>query len=50
MTSFRVQDGAGRRLDQIYTYIRDTWGEAQAERYIGGLFEQFEAIAARCFP
>ena len=50
MSSFRVQDGAGHRLDQIYAYTRKTWGEAQAERYIRGLFEQFEAIAARRFP
>ena len=47
MTSFRVQDGAGHRLDQIYAYTRDVWGEAQAERYIRGLFERFEAIASR---
>jgi toxin ParE1/3/4 len=40
MTSFKVQEGAARRLDQIYT---------QAEHYIRGLFERFEAIAARRF-
>ena len=50
MTSFKVQDGAGHRLDQIYTYTRDAWGEARAEQYIRGLFERFEAIAARRFP
>jgi toxin ParE1/3/4 len=50
VTSFKVQDGAGHRLDQIFVHIRDTWGEAQAQRYIRGLFEQFEAIAARRFP
>ena len=50
MTSFKVQDSAGHRLDQIYAHTRDTWGEAQAEHYIRGLFEQFEAIAARRFP
>ena len=50
MTSFKVQDGAGHRLDEIYTYTRDTWGDAQAERYLRGLFERFEAIAARRFP
>ncbi len=50
MTSFKVQDGAGHRLDQIYTYTRETWGEAQAQSYIRGLFERFEAIAARRFP
>ena len=50
MTGFRIQAGAGHRLDQIYSHTRDTWGEAQAERYIRGLFERFEAIAARRFP
>ena len=50
MSSYRVQDGASHRLDEIYSYTRDTWGEAQAERYIRGLFERFEAIAARRFP
>ncbi len=50
MTAFRVQDGASHRLDEIYAYSRATWGEAQAERYIRGLFARFEAIAARRFP
>ena len=50
MTSFRVQDGAGHRLDEIYTYTRETWGEAQADHYLRGLFERFEAIAQRRFP
>ncbi|RIV87035.1 type II toxin-antitoxin system RelE/ParE family toxin [Aurantiacibacter xanthus] len=47
MAVFRVQDRAGRRLDEIYVYTRDTWGEEQAARYIRGLFERFEEIAAR---
>lgn len=50
MSAFKVQDGAARRLDQIYAYTRDTFGEAQAERYIRGLFERFEAIADHRFP
>jgi toxin ParE1/3/4 len=50
MSSFRVQRAAGHRLDEIYVYTRDQWGEAQAELYIGGLFARFEAIAAREFP
>jgi toxin ParE1/3/4 len=50
VNAFRIQAGAGRRLDEIYTYSRDAWGEAQAERYILGLFERFEAIAERRFP
>jgi toxin ParE1/3/4 len=50
MSAFLVQDGASHRLDEVYTYTRDTWGEAQAEAYIRGLFDRFEAIAARRFP
>lgn len=50
MSGFRVQRGAGHRLDEIYVYTRDLWGEEQAERYINGLFARFAAIAAREFP
>ncbi len=50
MSGFRVQRAAGHRLDEIYVYTRDRWGEAQAERYIEGLFARFAAIAARAFP
>jgi toxin ParE1/3/4 len=50
VSTFRVQAGAAARTDQIYVYTRDRWGDAQAERYIRGLFERFEAIAARRFP
>jgi toxin ParE1/3/4 len=50
MTGFLVQRAAGDRLDEIYVYTRDQWGEAQAERYIKGMFARFEAIAAREFP
>ncbi len=47
MPSFRVQEAAGRRLDDIYVYTRDTWSEPQAERYIRGLFARFSEIAAK---
>jgi toxin ParE1/3/4 len=50
VTAYRVQQAAGHRLDAIYSYTRDTWGEAQAEAYIRGLFDRFEAMAARRFP
>ncbi len=50
MARFRVQDAAGRRLDDIYVYTRGRWGEEQAERYIRGLFARFEDIAARRIP
>lgn len=50
MSIYRVQKAAGERLDEIYVYTRETWGELQADRYIRGLFGRFEAIAARVFP
>jgi toxin ParE1/3/4 len=50
MSVFRVQRVAGHRLDEIYAYTRDKWGEAQAERYINGMFARFDAIADRQFP
>jgi toxin ParE1/3/4 len=50
VTSFRVSDGASHRLDEIWRYTAETWGEAQAECYLHGLFECFQAIADRRFP
>jgi len=47
MTAFRVQDRARRRLDEIYVYTRDTWGDKQAACYIRGLFERFDEIASQ---
>lgn len=44
---FRVSRAAGQRLDEIFVYTRDTWGDEQAERYVRGLFATFEDIAAR---
>ncbi|MEG3124863.1 type II toxin-antitoxin system RelE/ParE family toxin [Sphingomonas sp. GB1N7] len=47
MTIWRIQEAAGRRLDDIYVYTRDTWGDAQAKRYVQGFFDKFEDIAHR---
>ncbi|WP_374515162.1 type II toxin-antitoxin system RelE/ParE family toxin [Brevundimonas sp.] len=43
----RIQQAASHRLDDIYRYTRDRWGEAQADRYVSGLFEAFQRIEAR---
>ena len=40
----RVQESASLRLDEIYRYTRDRWGQEQADRYITGLFADFEKI------
>lgn len=41
-----VQEAAALRIDEIFRYTRDRWGEAQAERYITGLFDAFARIAS----
>lgn len=43
----RVQRAASHRLDEIFRYTRDRWGDAQAERYITGLFAAFEQVESR---
>lgn len=43
----RVQEAASVRLDKIYRFTRDRWGEEQAESYITGLFAAFEQIDMR---
>ena len=40
----RVEEAASHRLDEIYRYTRQRWGDEQAERYITGLFASFEGI------
>ncbi|MDZ4053724.1 MAG: type II toxin-antitoxin system RelE/ParE family toxin [Phenylobacterium sp.] len=47
MSGFRIQAAALVRLEDIHRHTLEQWGEAQAERYIRGIFAQFEAIAAR---
>lgn len=50
MSRYRVQAKTAHRIDEIYDYTHATWGEAQAERYVRGLFARFEAIADRQIP
>ncbi len=45
MTRVRVQRAAALRIEEIYRYSRERWGEAQAESYVTGLFEAFDDIA-----
>lgn len=42
--AIRIQRAASIRLDEIYRYTRDQWGEAQADTYIRDLFAAFERI------
>lgn len=50
MSGYRIQAAALVRLEDIYRYTFEQWGEGQAERDIRGLFAQFEAIADRQIP
>lgn len=50
MAQIRVQEAASYRLDEIYRYTRDHWGEEQAERYINGLFEALDGVSTRLTP
>lgn len=42
--AIRIQEAASVRLDEIYRYTRDRWGEAQADTCVTGLFAAFEQI------
>ncbi len=44
MSLVRIQEAASWRLDEIYRYTRERWGESQADRYLTGLFEAFDRI------
>ena len=44
MATIQVQAAASHRIDEIYRYTRSQWGEAQADRYVTGLFEAFGRI------
>lgn len=44
--SYLVSAMARHRLDEIYSYTRERWGEEQAQSYIRDLFGYFARIAA----
>ena len=50
MAIVRISPIASQRLDEIYAYTRDRWGEAQADAYVRGLFGCFDRIARRETP
>lgn len=47
MAAIRIQAAASHRLDEIYRYSQERWGNDRAERYIEGLFRAFEGIETR---
>lgn len=42
----RIQEAASLRLDEVYRYTRDPWGEDQADRYVVNLFAAFDKIVS----
>lgn len=44
MAKVRIQERAALRIDDIFRFTLERWGEDQAERYIVGLFDAFEKI------
>ncbi|ESQ85345.1 type II toxin-antitoxin system RelE/ParE family toxin [Asticcacaulis benevestitus] len=45
-----IQEAASFRLDEIYRYTRDTWGDDQAEKYITGLWIEMQGASSRPVP
>lgn len=43
---YRVGPAARRRIDDIFRHSPERWGDAEAERYLRGLFDCFADIAA----
>ena len=46
----RVQPAASYRLDEIFRYTRERWGQQQAERYLTGLFVALDGLLDRTTP
>ena len=41
----QLLEPASRRIDEIYQYTADAWGDDQAERYVGGLLDSIRGLA-----
>ena len=46
MISYRLEPAADRRLNDIYDYTAERWGEKQADRYVDDLFDAIRKIVA----
>ena len=44
MSRFLVLSSASLRIEEIYRYSLDQWGEDQAKTYLEGLFDAFDKI------
>jgi plasmid stabilization system protein ParE len=53
MSRVRYLPAALQALDDIFRYTQETWGEEQADKYVGSLFDACEALpphAPRVIP
>ena len=44
MNRYFLSSGAKAALTNIYVYTHETWGSAQADKYLDGLYGTFERI------
>lgn len=44
--AIRVQKAAALRIDEIFAYSHEHWGQAQAEAYVTGLFAAIDGLAS----
>lgn len=47
MPKYYLFDAATSRLEEIYEYSLDTFGQQQADKYLDGFFDHFTALAER---
>lgn len=50
MANFKILKACSFRLDEIYRYSLNQWGEQQANKYINGLFDHFQKITENQVP
>ncbi len=45
MKAYLLSELAKQDISSLYEYTRDTWGEAQAAKYLGELYASFDLLA-----
>lgn len=46
MSGFRLSPSAYAQIEDIHIYTAQTWGDAQADEYVEGLFKLFEGLVS----
>jgi len=47
MKSYFIEASASAAIDDLYAYTFERWGDAQADKYLSGLFTRFAAIVSK---